>query len=174
MGSEVRMIGLFPHIIVHLILLEGSHGCNGRYPALVGCGENKWVPCPKGGKQPTKQAEQTTKRGGQEEEGTANWFPSPRTFSDFPDDQKTPKGPKKKTKGTKVLKRTKGTKGTKGIKIKKAFSLVQIKQQKYHWARCVMEPTTVHRQKLLQGVKMKTTVEEAAINYMDRQQDSGL
>ena len=48
------MIGLFPHIIVHLILLKGSHGCvsNGHYPAMVGCGENKWVPCNNGEKQP--------------------------------------------------------------------------------------------------------------------------
>ena len=111
------MFGLLPRLLVQLILLKGSYGCvsNGHYPAMVGCGENKWVPCNNGEKQPTKQPEQTTKRGSQEEEGTANWFPSPRTFSDFPDDQKTPKGPKK-DKRDKGPKKDKGSKKDKGPK----------------------------------------------------------
>merc|ERR1711928_71745 len=101
-------------------------------------------------------------------------FQAHELFLIFPMTRRPPKV-LKRTKGTKVQKRTKATKGIQGLterKIKKAFSLVQIKHQKYHWARCVMEPTTVRRQKLLQGVKMKKTVEEAAINYMNREQDS--
>ena len=112
------MFGLLPRLLVQLIPLKGSQGCvsNGHYPAMVGCGENKWVPCNNGEKQPTKQAEQTTKRGSQEEEGTIKWFPSPRTFSDFPNDQKTPKGPKKdkRNKGPKNDKGPKKDKGGKG------------------------------------------------------------